>query len=100
MNPPALGFGVAIQDCLRGDVGEVEGFPALDSALAARQGKQRVDEAFLLVVPVQGLLAHRPQGDGSGVRIGERDLQQGPFRRERCPQLVGGVGDEMPLGLK
>jgi hypothetical protein len=35
----ALGVGLPVEDSLGGDVGEVEGLPALDFALAAGQGQ-------------------------------------------------------------
>jgi hypothetical protein len=52
---------VPVQYGLRG---EVEGFPVFYPALAAGQGEQPVDEAFLLLVPLQCLLA--PGGRGAG----------------------------------
>ena len=64
------------------------GVPLVDAALAAGQREQCLDEPFLLVAQRQHLLAGRSQRLHGGVRIGERDLQQGPFRGERGPQLV------------
>ncbi len=88
---------VARRDDVARDLGQVEGLPLLDAALAAGQREQRLDEAFLLVAQGQRLLAGRPQRRRAGVRVGERHLEQGPFRGERGAQLVRGVGDEVPL---
>jgi hypothetical protein len=57
VDAPPLGLLVAVQDHVPADVGEIEGFPPFDSALAAGQGEQRLDEAFLLITPLQGRLA-------------------------------------------
>jgi hypothetical protein len=45
----ALGFGLAGQENVLGDVGEVQGFWVLEPALAVSQGEQRRDEALLLI---------------------------------------------------
>jgi hypothetical protein len=42
----------------------------------------------LLIAQRQHLLAGRSQRLHGGVRIGERELQQDPFRGERGAQLV------------
>src|SRR6266496_3540233 len=79
----ALGFLVAGQDDGPGDVGEVKGFPPLDSPFAACQCEQRLDEAFLLFAERQRVLAGGSQRLGGGVWIGECHLQQGPLGGER-----------------
>ena len=47
MRMPGAGLLTAVQDGLPGDLGEVKRLPLLDPPLAAGQGEQRVDEAFL-----------------------------------------------------
>ncbi|GLY76281.1 hypothetical protein Airi01_045480 [Actinoallomurus iriomotensis] len=51
---------------------------------------------------VEGLPAGRmlSAGVGVGVGIGEGDLEEGPQPGERRAQLVGGVGDEVTLGVE
>ncbi len=83
MEASALGFLVAGQDDGPGDVGEVKGFPPLDSPFAACQCEQRLDEAFLLFAERQRVLAGGSQRLGGGVWIGECHLQQGPLGGER-----------------
>lgn len=48
----------------------------------------------------EGLLTGRAQGVGAGIGVGEGDLQQGAQAGERGAQLVGGVGDEVALGVE
>ena len=43
---------------------------------------------------------HSPQRLDRCLRIGKRDLDERPLERHRRAQLVGGVGDEPPLGLE
>ena len=83
-----------------GDAGEVQGLRMLEPALAVGQGEQRRDEALLLVAQLHQFLAGRAQRLDGGFRVGDRDLEQGAPGGERGPQLVRGVGDEMPLRLK
>jgi hypothetical protein len=47
----------AVLDRLRGDLRQVERFPAFHPALAAGQGEHRLDEAFLLIAEHQQFLA-------------------------------------------
>ncbi len=80
------------------DVGEVEGLAALHPLLAAGQRQQRLDEPLLCRAEAR---APRWQVGSQRlqrrVRVGERDLQQRPLRGQRRPQLVRGVGHEVPL---
>ena len=48
----------------------------------------------------QYVLACGPQALRAGLRIGQRDLEQGPLGRQRRTQLVRRVGDEPPLRLE
>ena len=82
------------------DLGEVEGVPAGDAALAGRQGEECLDEPLLVSAESEGLLAGRAQGIGVGVGVGEGDFEEGSQTREGGAQLVGGVGDEVPLGVE
>src|SRR5579864_807936 len=81
------------------DDGQIDGLVALQSALAGGKCEQGFDEGLLLAIRSEQYLA-----GGSphlrGGRIAERDLQQGSFSREGGAELVGGVGDEMPLRFK
>ena len=79
---------------------EVERLPGLDAAFAGGERQQRVDQPLLLAGELQRLLAGRAQGLGVGVRVGERHLQQRALAGERGAQLMGGVGDELALGLE
>ena len=63
------------------DVGEVDGVPAGDAALAGGQGEQGVDEALLVSAKSEGLLAGRAEGVGIGVGVGESDFEEGPLAR-------------------
>src|ERR1700722_3863804 len=78
---PAVGFRLAVEQYLAGELSEVEGLPALYPALAAGQRQQRVDETFLLIAEISELLAGRTQVLGGSVGVGKRDLEQGPFSR-------------------
>src|ERR1035437_6383978 len=83
-----------------GDVRQIQGLALAGVGLAAGQGEQRLDEAFLLGVGGEQLLADSPPGAGGARRVGEGDLEQGAFPRQRGAQLVRGVGGETPLGVE
>ena len=82
------------------DSGEVEGVPAGDAALAGGQGEQCLDEPFLVSAECEGFLAGRAQGVDVGVGVGEGDFEEGSQASEGGAQLVGGVGDEVPLSVE
>ena len=84
----------------RRDDRQVEGLRAGDAAFAARHREQRVDQLLLLPAQPQDFVAGRAQGVGAGLRVAQRHLEHGPLGRQRGAQLVGGVGDEMPLRLE
>ena len=67
---------------------------------AAREREQRLDEVLLRRAEGQQLLARRSQRRDARVRVGERDLKQGPFGGQGRPELVGGVCHEVPLGFE
>ena len=71
-----------------------------EAALAAGQGEQRLDEAFLLGVGGEHLPRGGAPGLGGGAGVVERDLQHGALAGDGGAQLVRGVGDEVPLGLE
>ena len=83
-----------------GDGGEVDGLTAVEAALAAGEREERFDQAFLLLADGEELLARVPVGVDAGVRVAERELEQGALERERGAQLVRGVGDELSLRLE
>ena len=84
----------------RGDGRQVEGLRAGDPALAARQREQRVDQLLLLPAEPQDFVAGGAQGADAGLRVAQGHLQHGPLGGQRGAQLVGRVGDEMPLRLE
>jgi hypothetical protein len=84
----------------RGDDRQVEGLGAGDAAFAARQREQRVDQLLLLPPEPQDLVAGGAQGVDARRRVAQRHLQHRPLGRQRGAQLVGRVGDEMPLRLE
>jgi hypothetical protein len=75
----APGLGAALLGDLAGQLGQVERLPLLHAALAAGQGQQRFDQAFLLVAHDQGVPAGRAERLGGSAGIGQRHLQQGPL---------------------
>jgi hypothetical protein len=84
----------------RGDGRQVEGLRPGDAAFAAGQREQRVDQLFLLPAELQDFVTGGAEGAGAGIRVTKRHLQHGPLGGQRGTQLVGRVGDEMPLRLK
>jgi hypothetical protein len=83
-----------------GDDCQVEGLRAGDASFAARQREQRVDQLLLLPAEPQDLVAGGAQGVDADLRVAQRHLQHGPLGGQRGAQLVGRVGDEMPLRLE
>lgn len=81
------------------EVGEVDGTVLGETPVAAGKHEQAVDETFVAVVDLQQRgteLSHRFRG----IRGVERDLDQRAVDRQRCAQLMGGVGDEPPLPVE
>src|SRR5689334_9063046 len=83
-----------------GDGRQVEGLGLAGPGFAAGQGEQRLDEAFLLGVGGEQVLADGLPGGGGGGGVGEGDLEQGAFPGQGGAQLVGGAGGEAPLGAE
>ena len=79
---------------------KVDSLAGRDTGLAPRQREQRVQQPLLLLRRGDDPLAHAAQRHHRGVRVGQRHLDQRALQRDRCPQLVRGVGDESPLRLK
>ena len=84
----------------RRDVGQIEGLPVVQAALAAGEGEQRFDQLFLLLAYREHFLAGRTQRHRCGTGVGEGHLEHGALQGERGAQLVGGVGDKLPLGVE
>ena len=94
------------RECLLGvedfadDGGEVNGFFVVEASLAAGEGEQRFDQAFLFSPRVQEVPADGPQRVEGDVGIGKRDLKHGSVDGEGGAQLMGCVGDEVTLGVE
>ena len=81
------------------DLGEVGSLTVVESAFAAGEGEEGLDQGLLLPVGGEERLAGRsPHLRGGG--IAEGDLDQGALPGEGRSQLVGGVGDEATLRLE
>src|SRR5262249_50954601 len=98
--PLAAEVGAAGPQDLPGDGCQVDGLALAEAALAAGQGEQRLDEAFLLGVGGEHLPRDTAPGFGGGGGVIQRDLQHGALPGEGGAQLVGGVGGEVPLGVE
>jgi hypothetical protein len=83
-----------------GDGRQVHGLALAEAALAAGQGEQRLDEAFLLGVGGEYFPGGGAPRLGGGAGVVESDLQHGALSGDGGAQLVGGVGDEVSLGLE
>src|ERR1039457_5409888 len=81
-----------------GDVREVDRLSAVKAPLAASQRQQRFDQLFLLLACFEYVLARGLVGRQGRAGVGECHLQQGASQSERGAQLMGGIGDEVPLG--
>ena len=61
----------------------------LEAAFAAGQGEQPFEQALLVDLRGRATPRRSPAASAqTGVRIGERDLQQGPFERQRGSELM------------
>jgi hypothetical protein len=87
-SPSCSDLGAGGEQRVVGDPRQVQGLGVVEAALAAGQGEQRFEQSLLVLAGGQQLLARRSQRLGAGVRVGERDLEQRPLERQRCPQLV------------
>jgi hypothetical protein len=75
---------------------EVDGFSVIETALAAGQGDESIDELRLIFARVDGLLAGGSERVEVDVGVGQGYLEEGLAEHERGAQFVGGVGDEAP----
>ena len=64
------------------------------------EGEERLEQALLLGLGFEHLLAGRAQRVEREVGVGKGDLEQCAAQGERRAQLVRGVGDELALRLK
>ena len=80
--------------------GEVDGLVSVQPAFAAGEGEQGLDQARLLIAGGEHLLGGGTPGGGRRAGVIERNLEEGALGRQGGAQLVGGVGDEVPLGLE
>jgi len=69
-------------------------------AFAAGEGEQGFDQARLLIAGGEYLYGSGTPGGGRRAGVVERNLEEGALSRQGGAQLVGGVGDEVPLGLE
>ncbi len=69
-------------------------------AFAAGEGEQGFDQARLLIAGGEHLLGGGTPCRGRRAGVVERDLEDGALGGQGGAQLVGGVGDEVPLGLE
>ena len=95
-----LRSGVQIGDAVGRERGEVDGLVPAGGGLAAGQHQQALDQPLAPVDRVPYRLAHLAQLAPAGLGIGERHVDLGAHDRQRRPQLVRGVGDEVPLALE
>jgi hypothetical protein len=82
------------------EVGQVGPLPMVEPTFTAGEGEQGFDQCFLLPVGLEELFGDGPPCSCAGVWVVERELEHGALRSERGAQLVGGVGDEVPLRFK
>jgi len=90
-----LAFGGAVPD----DVGEVDRTGCAEAFLAAGEGEQAVDEAFMALVDGEQGGAELTQRL-AGLRVVEGDLDERAVDGQRGAELVGGVGDEAALAVE
>jgi hypothetical protein len=65
-----------------GESGQVADLPLVEAALAAREGEQGVDEAFLVFGRGEDLGAGGAQAVDVVIGLGQRDLDHGALKRE------------------
>ena len=99
-NSEPAGLGLQAGQCRRDGGGEVDGFVSAQPAFAAGQGEQCFDQARLLIAGGEHLQGGGAPGRGRRAGVVERNLEEGALGRQGGPQLMGGVGDEVPLGLE
>ncbi len=90
----------AAGDHLFGHRHQVDRLAVLEAPLAAGQVEQRLDQPLELLLGGEHALVRCAQRLDAGVGVRQRHLSQRLQPGERCAQLVGGVGDELALGLE
>ena len=100
VDPESVGLGPETGKGRRDGGGEVNGFVSVQPAFAAGQGEQGLDQARLLIAGGEHLLGGATPVGGRRAGVVERHLEEGALGSQRRAQLVGGVGDEVPLGLE
>jgi len=100
VNSESAGLGLETGKSGRDGDGEVNGFVSVQAAFAAGEGEEGFDQARLLIAGGEHLLGGGTPGGGRRAGVVERNLEEGALGRQGGAQLVGGVGDEMPLGLE
>jgi hypothetical protein len=100
VDPESAGLGLQVGQGRGDGGGEVDGLVAVQPAFAAGQGEQGFDQACLLIAGGEHLLGGGTPGRGRRVGVVERNLEERALGRQGGAQLVGRVGDEMPLGLE
>jgi hypothetical protein len=85
---------------LLGDRREVDRFATVEPALSLSEHEQGVDQLLLLLALLKRLPARFPERLGRRRRVGDDHLEQRAGRRQRRAELVGGVGNEAPLGIQ
>ena len=94
------GFRANRRECLLGGCGQIDRFAPVEATFTACEGQQSFDEALLLFARCQEFFERGTEFLGGRVRVGEGDFKERSVEGERGPQLVGGIGDEAPLGLE
>jgi hypothetical protein len=85
---------------LVGDRCEVDRFALVEPALSLGEHEQSVDQLLLLLALLERLPARFPESLGRRRRVGDDHLEQRAGRRQRRAELMGGVGNEAPLGIQ
>ena len=100
VNPESVDLGPQTGKGRRDRGGEVDGFVSAQPAFAAGESEEGFDQARLLVAGGEHLPGSGTPRRGGGEGVVERNLQEGALSRQGRAQLVGRVGDEVPLGLE
>jgi hypothetical protein len=100
VQPAGVGLGPARKQDLTRHGRQVERLSPVEARLTTREREERFDEPLLLDTGGEHPLVGRAEGVDRGLGIGQRHLRHGALAGERRAQLVGGVGDELALGLE
>jgi len=83
-----------------GDCGQVNFLADGEPALVARQDEQRSDEMLGVIHGGADVRGHGAQVPRCAVRVARYDVDRRSHDGERGAQLVGCVGDELPLAVE